>query len=155
MLTIRRIELPAIDIVELATEARSEGFGFIDRLVLDWATGENRFALIGERLCGAFQDLLLIGIAGLNKDPFTNSPRIGRLRHMYVRPNWRRLGAGAMLASDLLQNAISAFDCIRIRTDRADAAHFYARIGFTETQQADATHMMPLKPEQLLRRSLI
>jgi len=51
-MTIHRVELPAPGIEELRAEAFTEGFDFIERLIKEWSSGENRFDAPGEILCG-------------------------------------------------------------------------------------------------------
>ena len=47
-MTIHRVELPAPGIEELRAEAFTEGFDFIERLIKEWSSGENRFDAPGE-----------------------------------------------------------------------------------------------------------
>lgn len=124
----------------LAVAARAEGFRFVDRLIDDWNSGANRFSKPGERLAGVFDKGRPIAIGGLNHDPYARRSRIGRLRHLYVLPSHRRLGIGALLVRALLDGADMYFDRIRLRTKTAGGDRFYLALGFTASDDRDATH---------------
>ena len=132
------------DLDPLVAEADAEGHLFMHRLRDAWASCENRFDRPGELLLTACIDGRLIGVGGLNRDPFAQDPGIGRLRHLYVAQSARRLGVGTVLVHRLLTHAASHFALIRLRTFSPDAAAFYARLGFQPTGEADATHILPL-----------
>src|SRR6202035_492747 len=97
MLVIQPISLPFAGLDALAAEARAEGFRFVDRMITKWETGKARFSGPGELLLGAFEDGVVAGIAGLVRDPYRGDCRTGRLRHLYVRPYWRRRGIATAL----------------------------------------------------------
>jgi GNAT superfamily N-acetyltransferase len=128
----------------LAEQARSEGFGFVQRLISDWSSGSNRFDRTGERLLGAFWSGELAGICGLNRDPYTDRHDVGRLRHLYVRKSDRHRGIGAALVEHLLKGASPPFSMIRLRTNTAEAAAFYERLGFAVVGDRTATHVRAL-----------
>lgn len=128
----------------LAAEAMSEGFRFVERLIADWNSGSNRFDKAGERLLGAISSGRLVGVCGLNRDPYANQDTIGRLRHLYVRQEERRRGAGAALVEHLLKGANPPFSTIRLRTGTREAASFYERRGFLRVDDDTATHAKKL-----------
>ena len=132
------------DLDPLVAEADAEGHLFMHRLRDGWASRENRFDRPGELLLTACIDGQLVGVGGLNRDPFAQNAGIGRLRHLYVAQSARRLGVGTALVRDILAHAASHFTLIRLRTFSPDAAAFYARLGFQPTGEADATHILPL-----------
>ena len=70
-MTIHRVELPATGIEELRAEAFTEGFDFIERLIKEWSSGENRFDRQGEILCGYLDHGRVVAVGGLNRDPFS------------------------------------------------------------------------------------
>jgi GNAT superfamily N-acetyltransferase len=86
-----------VRLAPLNEEADRDGFRFIERLIRDWASGSNRFDGPGERLIAAIRENRVIGICGLNCDPYTDESRVGRLRHLYVRRSDRRRGIGRRL----------------------------------------------------------
>ena len=128
----------------LVAEADAEGHMFMRRLRDAWASGENRFDRPGETLLTARIDGRLVGICGLNIDPFAQAENVGRLRHLYVARDARRLEIGGTLVRHILAAARAHFSVVRLRTDSADAAAFYARLGFQLTDQPDATHVLSL-----------
>jgi GNAT superfamily N-acetyltransferase len=136
------IALPVEGIVELQAEARSEGYEFIDTLVREWASGANRFDVPGECLMGYFDRAILVAVGGLNVDPFAADPRMGRVRRVYVRRQWRRKGIGRELVSALITEARLSFQCVRLRAENPEAARLYERLGFVPIQVPDATHIL-------------
>jgi GNAT superfamily N-acetyltransferase len=130
------------DLKTLQAEAVQQGFGFMDRLVSDWTDGTNTFNQPGECLLGAFADNRLVGIAGLNKDPYLARADVGRVRHLYVLNSFRRKGFGRALVDRLLSEARGVFGELRLRTDTEGAAAFYIRCGFCPASDATASHTL-------------
>jgi GNAT superfamily N-acetyltransferase len=153
MLSFSKIELPVAGMNDLAAEARSQGYRFLERLEREWSTGANRFSGPGEALYAAFvrstQDApgQLIAVAGLNRDPFLDDPGICRLRRVYVRAAWRDQGIGRALIAFILADARSHFRSIRLRAENHDAARLYERLGFEPIPDANATHILHLAPK--------
>lgn len=133
----RETVLPA-DLTELIAESRKEGFDFLARLVRDWDSGQNRFDSEGEALFLARFNGRLVGLCGLNRDPYLNDDQVARLRHLYVRRDSRRKGVGSKLVIRTLELAKQHFQRVRLRTETAFA--FYESAGFYETNEEDATH---------------
>ncbi len=134
------------DMPTLRGEAAHEGFHFLDRLVKEWQIGANRFEKRGELFLGASQEASLVAVCGLNRDPYADRPDIGRLRHLYVAPTARRQGVATALVRRLLAEADAVFTAIRLRTPTQEAAAFYTRLGFTESADETASHVMTLHP---------
>lgn len=129
----------------LLSESASQGFAFLKRFRYDWESGLNRFNARGEGLFCARSGGRLIGLCGLNADPFVSDPRIGRLRHVYVLERYRRRGAGEALVHHALQSARPHFDLITLRTDMPSAAAFFEALGFVRvTGQPSTTHWFRL-----------
>lgn len=126
----------------LRTEAPAEGFGFVERLVRECRSGANRFDAEGERLLGAFEDGVLLGIGGINQDPYAMDACVVRIRHLYVLPSRRRSGLGAWIVGDLVRGLRPHTHTVRLRTDRAGAATFYERIGFRPEAVPGVSHAM-------------
>jgi GNAT superfamily N-acetyltransferase len=142
MITIQKIELPLAGMEYLQSEAKAEGYGFIETLVEQWASAENRFDAPGEILCGHLDQGLLVAVGALNIDPFARSTEIGRLRKIYVRPAWRNKGVGRALVTTLVEEARTHFRYVRLRAENANAARLYERIGFAPVESPDATHIL-------------
>ena len=144
---IQQISPDAVGLAALRQEAAREGFRFLERLVDDWAAGTNRFEASGEKLIGAFVGEQLVGVAGLNQEPYEPAPRRARLRHLYVLQAFRRRGVARTLVSHLLKEARDVFDEMRLRTDTTEAIAFYERLGFNPVQLGTATHVRFLRDD--------
>jgi GNAT superfamily N-acetyltransferase len=131
----------------LNAEADGDGYRFVARLVDDWASGSNRFDQPGERLIAAVREGLLLGVCGLNHDPYTRQSGVGRLRHLYVCRSGRRSGIASALVRQLLEEARGIFTIVRLRTT-PEAALFYDRLGFGRTEQENASHIWDLRTER-------
>ena len=142
MTAIQKIELPIPGMESLQSEALAEGFGFIETLVEQWASAENRFDAPGEILCGHLDQGLLVAVGALNIDPFAGDNEIGRIRKIYVRPAWRNKGVGRALVTTLVEEARKSFRAVRLRADNTNAARLYEKIGFAPIESPDATHML-------------
>ena len=100
------------------------------RLEENWERGENRFNAPGEKLLGAFLNGKLVGICGLNRDPFSQQPRAGRIRHLYISESCRGLGIGKQLLAVVMADASVWFDFLNTHAPQT-AWTFYQRAGFT------------------------
>jgi GNAT superfamily N-acetyltransferase len=122
-----------------------EGFKFLVRLQDEYLTGKVCFDSAGEALFGAFQATRLIGLAGLTHDPYSEDPKIGRVRHLYVLPQWRRLTVGAKLLAEIEHHAQANFSTLVLRTDTKIGAAFYQSLGYEPLLAgATATHWRAL-----------
>ena len=145
MVDISRIEALDLDEIELLiTESNREGFQFLQRLTDDWVAGRNRFDGKGEALFIARADQQAVAICGLNRDPYTSDETIGRLRHLYTLPSHRRRGIARLLVNHIIRFARPHYKLLRLRTDTAEAANFYDKLGFNVAEQPDATHIFVL-----------
>ena len=88
-------ELPPEGVGPLVSESEQAGLGFVRRLAEEWASGRNRFDRPGEALFAATLDGRMIGVCGLNIDPYAPGPKVGRVRHLYVLVRHRHLGVAA------------------------------------------------------------
>ena len=135
-------ELPASFEV-LAAASERDGFEFIRRLEREWHSRQNRFARPGERLLGAEAGGQLVAVGGLNRDHYLDDPRVGRVRHVYVLPEWRNVGVGALIVRALLDAGRESFDRIRLRAASTRSDTFYARLGFQKVEaETGATHAL-------------
>lgn len=89
----------------LVDESERQGYRFVRRLADEWASGANRFDRPGEALFAARIDGRLVGACGLNVDPYTRVVGVGRVRHLYVLADYRRLGVGRQLVEQVLDAA--------------------------------------------------
>lgn len=139
------IDLPVDGLSEFVDESERTGFRLVRRLVDEWQAGANRFDRPGEILLAATLDARLLGVCGLNVDPYAAADRIGRVRHLYVLASWRRHGVGGQLMEEIIHRATGHFDVLRLRTQNPQAAAFYERLGFRRAfDDQFATHFMVL-----------
>ena len=142
MSAIQKIVLPMREFEPLQSEARAEGYDFVDRTVREWATGEHRFDGPGEALYGLFEGGVLVAIGGLTRDPYAEGPEVGRLRRIYVRAAWRDRGVGTQMVKFLLAEAKKSFRAVRLRAENDRAARLYERLGFRPLVDPEATHTL-------------
>ncbi len=84
----------------LRAESLAQNLNMLGRLAENWQSGKNRFDAPGEKLLGAFAHGQLVGVCGLNIDPFSQQVRAGRIRHLYIGESHRRQGIGHQLLAD-------------------------------------------------------
>jgi GNAT superfamily N-acetyltransferase len=139
-------ELPA-ELDRLIALSLGEEFAAISRLRDEWLAGTNRFDRPGELLLTVHSSRDLVGICGLNRDPFTaaNETSSGRVRRLYVAPSYRRIGAGRALVTTVVEHAREHFARLRLRTTRSDADQFYVALGFRRVAgDPQVTHELDL-----------
>lgn len=130
------------DIEALLRASLAEGHDLVKRLVDDWNEGSNRFDRPGEIALQARLGARLVGVGGLNRDPYLDDPAVGRIRHLYVLPDARHRGVGRSLVFTLIDQARATFRRVRLRTGQPEASQLYVALGFEETgDEPDATHV--------------
>ncbi len=137
-------ELPLDLLAPLLGEARQAGSRALDRLAEEWASGVNRFDGPGEALFAALDGGRVVGVCGLNQDPYAPGERVGRVRRLYVLTGYRRRGIARQLVGRAVARARSRFDRLRLRTDSEGAARFYEALGFRWSDGPDCTHTLEL-----------
>jgi GNAT superfamily N-acetyltransferase len=126
----RLTDLPPGALAALVADSERAGWRFVRRLADEWAAGANRFDRPGEALFGAWTGVRLVGVCGLNVDPYAADPGVGRVRRLYVLAECRRLGVGRRLVQAVIEAARGRFGLLRLRTENPQAAAFYERLGF-------------------------
>jgi len=140
---VRAKELDLNVLQELRVESSREGFRFMERLCDEWVSGANRFNDSGEALFLALVGHQVVGVCGLNRDPYASTPNIGRVRRLYVLREHRRGGVGRALLNAVILHACNHFKILRLRTDAA--TEFYAANGFRpDASDPEATHVLDL-----------
>ncbi len=126
--------------------AKAEGFNFIDRLFSEWFSGTNRFQNEGETLLMIEVGGVLVGCGGLTRQ----RERLGRMRRVYIDPDFRNRGMGKALVETLVKSARESFDEIVLFTDNPNAARLYEQLGFVPEDPRStpdhATHRLVLEP---------
>jgi GNAT superfamily N-acetyltransferase len=129
--------------LEMLSSARREDFVPLKWLKEEWLNRTNQFSGLGEGLFTARDCGRLVAICGLNRDPYDESGSAGRLRRLYVLPDYRRRGVGRMLVEAVLEASRDHFDAVNLRTlDEASAA-FFESLGFSRVDGVrGATHRL-------------
>lgn len=141
-IAIERVkQLPADLDLELAPAAVGEAFAPIQWLKEQWLDGINRFSQPGEAFYVARIDGRLVGVCGLNRDPYDKGSSSGRLRRLYVLPEFRRKGIGRKLVLCALEEARPHFTVANLRTLDDESAAFFVAIGFQKVENNEGhTH---------------
>ncbi|MDP7989098.1 GNAT family N-acetyltransferase [Bacillus sp. MHSD_36] len=116
----------------LVQESKEEGFNFLIKLKSEYKNKTNTFNKTGECLYGIFRGEKLIGIGGLNEDPYSENNKIGRLRRFYISKDYRRIGLGNLLLKQLLSHAEKYFKVVVLHTDTKQGDAFYIANGFVK-----------------------
>lgn len=132
------------DLVELLEASLAERHSLVKRAIDDWMDGVNRFDRPGEALFVATTQAGTVGMCGLNIDPYEDDSSLGRIRHLYVLPEFRRQRIGQRLVDRCLLEAEGVFQRVRVRTFDPVAASFYEAIGFEVVEAEYATHAIDL-----------
>lgn len=146
IITIKPVTPYAADFERLREESQALGFTMLNRLSTHWLDGSNPFSAPGETLLGAFLGDALVGVCGLNRDPYDLTPRAGRVRHLYVSHPVRGVGVGQLLLASITQHARHFFDYLNTRAPQT-AFRFYQRVGFVPVQAHPyITHRLVFAP---------
>lgn len=133
-------------LIGLAADAEADGHRMVTQLIAEWRDGSNGFRRPGESLYVASIRDEVVGVAGLNVDPYVDDPRTGRVRRLYVAVEHRRHAVGSLLVSRIIGDARRAFDLLRLRTRNPEAAAFYESHGFVPVVGDDiCTHRLVLR----------
>ena len=145
---IRPLTFANLELVrDLAQRAESEGFKFVTRFADECASGSVQLDAPGEYFCGVFDEGDLVALGGVTPDPYIDDASVGRLRHVFVRPEFRARGVGRMLVATLESRAGKRYARLRLRTDTVAAAHFYERLGYHAISSDSATYERALSPD--------
>ena len=139
-IVVERVAGVPQDLGALIDAAEAEGLEFMTRLRDGGRAAGVTYSGPGESFLEARHVGALVGVCGLSLDHYAGDPRIGRVRHVYVYPAWRRRGVGEALVRAAVLAARGHFDVVRLRALDARAARVYERAGFAPTSEADATH---------------
>lgn len=132
-------------LMHLVEESRNEGYRNLTRLITEYENGTNRFDKDGEALFIAINSIEIVGVCGLNQDPYADSHQIGRVRRLYVSPSVRRFGIGRMLMNFVIAEARNHYQMLVLKTDNTIAEKFYQSLGFSVlTRSENNTHILQL-----------
>src|SRR5262245_20063778 len=122
----------------LRSEARAEGYSFIERLAADWEAHKMRFGHPGEALLAAHVAGALAGIGGLTSDPVL--PGTLRMRRFSIRPPFRGSSIGRKPATAPLERASSTSRLVTVNAAPASVP-FWETLGFTPDRRDGHTHL--------------
>ena len=143
----RVVNLPMDIHQELSIASSREGFPSINWLIDEWTNGKNTFSLPGESFYEARVNGRLVGVCGLNLDPYGTDLSLGRLRRLYVLPELRRKGVGRLLVSRVLKDAHGHFKVVRLMTLDNHSALFFEALGFSKViGEERVSHTIQLNP---------
>jgi len=128
----------------LLKESKANGYDFIQRAIDDWNRGTNQFSKPGEKLFGLTLSTELIGIGGLNCDPYISDKNIGRVRHLYVKEAYRKKGNATLLMNMIINEAKHHYTVLRLFTDNPGAGQFYINLGFQTISEPKVSHILNL-----------
>ncbi|PJN49925.1 hypothetical protein PAEAM_55370 [Paenibacillus sp. GM1FR] len=133
------------DLVAMLAESSSEGFRHIERLIHEYETGINTFEQEDEALFECRMHDKVVGICGLNRDPYSEMIDTGRIRRLYVMREFRRHGIGRRLMDTVIHKAEKHYARLVLYTDQPVAVFFYRDLGFREvTSMEKITHVLEL-----------
>ena len=136
---------PWPQLTPLIEASTAEGFRFLVRLKEEYLTGQKCFNAPGETLLGAYHQAELLGVCGLTRDPYSNDPHIGRIRHLYIHLSARSHGIGSRLVRAIEQRAVGRFTSLVLRTDSEAASRFYMALGYEPTPESTTvTHRLTI-----------
>jgi GNAT superfamily N-acetyltransferase len=150
-IAIKRLtSLSPAALAEMLIESERDGWHFVRRLLEEWEDGSNRFDRPGEALFATGDGRRIIGVCGLNRDPYSAEPDVGRVRRLYVLRDYRRQGVGQSLLLAVVGSAAGRFHWLRLRTESLQAAGFYERLGFRAVAGVSHyTHVLELTADAL------
>ena len=120
----------------------------LDRLNDNYQSGANAFNRSGEALFGLERMGQLVGVVGLNIDPYFNDSDIGRVRHLYVHPAFRRSGVGRVITEAIEAHATGRFTRLQLFTSADAAARFYEALGYSVVSGVEkVSHAKELGPQ--------
>jgi ribosomal protein S18 acetylase RimI-like enzyme len=153
-------ELPADDVISpvtefmpdhfaaLLAESEASGYDFVQRVVDEWEAGVNCFSGPGEVLFVAKSAGQIVGLCGLNIDPYLGDASVGRVRNVYVLAVCRRRGIGQRLVEHAIAAGRGHFVRLRLRADEAGPARLYESLGFRACAESpDCTHVLEIGRE--------
>jgi GNAT superfamily N-acetyltransferase len=128
-----------LELAPLISASREEGYLFLVRLEHEYLSGKFRYDGSGETLLGVFENSRLIAVGGLTREADGDVQCAGRVRDVYVLPEYRLRGIGKALLAEIERRARTHFNVLVLRTGGIATAQFYERIGY-EPVDADSAY---------------
>ena len=144
MKPIRIDTIAPYDWTKILDASKTEGYDMVDRLLVDFQTGSNSFDATGEALFVYLSGKTAVAVAGLNREPDSSYMKSGRIRRLYVLPEYRNKGLARSLIEVIASLAETTFDRITVNVGILDARGFYKHLGFTPVNYPGITHIKEL-----------
>lgn len=139
MIIERILTCNAKDLTAFLVASFSEGYRFMERFVEEFDSEENMFDKEGEGLFAAKIDNQIVGIISINVDPFLNKETIGRVRHLYVLPQFRNRGIASALLRTVVELGSKYFQMLTLYSDNFIPEKLYTQYGFIRSNEYDRT----------------
>ncbi len=150
MIIERVTSLKQNQIIRLIEDSKTEGHRF-GQIFMDEYSGNNRFDRPGESLYVAREEDMVIGICGLNIDPYLDQIDVGRVRRFYVLSKCRGNGVGKQLLLTIVDEAKQHFKKLTLYTENPIAEKLYISMGFSRVEGIhNVSHILNFE-EQLIR----
>ena len=107
-------------------------------------TGSNSFDATGEALFVHLSGTSVVAVAGLNRVPDKSYSKSGRIRRLYVLPEYRDKGLARSLIGVIVSLAETTFDKITVNVGIPAATGFYEHLGFAPVIFPGITHIKEL-----------
>jgi GNAT superfamily N-acetyltransferase len=139
------LDLARNDIGSMLEESISEGHRHIQRLVKEYQDGVNQFDGTGEAIYAVMLNGKITAVCGLNRDPYSKSFDVGRVRRLYVLKKYRRNGIAKKLMEAVIDQARENYKTLVLFTDNQIAEKYYSTIGFISiSDYPKSTHYLEL-----------
>jgi GNAT superfamily N-acetyltransferase len=139
---VTKIRAMSAGFADLRAAAEHEGYGFVRRLGERW-DGARYLDDALATVWGAVDGDAVIAIGAQTHDEYDPSPLHRRIRHFYVRPDWRRGGVGRAVAMKLIEDAHALAPLLHLRATHALSTAFWDRVGFERVLgREDRTHLL-------------
>ena len=148
-LTVEQVTgLLSAELDELVRESVRGGYQHVERLLREWRSGENRFDEGGEAFFVARLDGKIVGVCGLNVDPFAEGSEAGRVRRLFVSERHRRSGIATALLERVCAEARKTFRVLRVGVGPSGEGVFYESLGFVPVAGVErCTHVLELSQD--------
>lgn len=131
-----------LSLQKMAEESKLRGEGVVEKTIAEWLSGKNKFEKVGEKLWGLVINNEIIGMGGLNQDPYLNDETVGRVRHVYIMKEYRGRGLSRVLLNLIISLAKEHYTTLRLSTHNPIAASLYESLGFEKVDEIKATHII-------------
>ncbi|PKP82198.1 MAG: GNAT family N-acetyltransferase [Alphaproteobacteria bacterium HGW-Alphaproteobacteria-18] len=133
-------ELPQ-GLERLVEAAAAEAVRNVGLLVSNWESGAQRFNRDGAALFAVFDGIALAGIGGVRREDTLPEPAM-RMHRFYVHPDWRRKGAGRLLAEATITHGLAAAPILTCNAQASpQAGLFWEAMGFVPVDMHRITHI--------------